>query len=127
MHVARRRPAVGAAADCAVAEGLAHARKLGGHRGERFIPGYFVEALVAGAFFSLTPAVADGGPRDAQRRVHHRRDRLEHVRGRGIARERLAADHAVILDQRREGAPMGKLREACEGHRGADSMDQDAR
>jgi len=75
-----------------------------------------MEAVGAGALLSFAPAVADGGPRDAQRRVHHGRDGLEHLRRRGIARKRLAADHAAVLDQCREGAPMGKLREACDGH-----------
>ena len=101
-----------------MAESLAHARKLGGDGGERFVPGYLVEAVGAGAFLSLTPAVANGGPRDAQRRVHHLGDDVEHIRRRGVARKRLATDHATVLDQRREGAPMSELGEACDGHGG---------
>src|SRR5262249_57996637 len=77
VHAACRRPAIGAAEDRAMAESLAHARKLGGDGGERFVPGYLVEAVGAGAFLSLTPAVANGGPRDAQRRGHPLGDGVE--------------------------------------------------
>src|SRR5262249_28686432 len=98
VHAACRRPAIGAAEDRGMAESLAHARKLGGDGGERFVPGYLAEAIGAGAFLSLTPAVANGGPRDAPRRVHHAGDGVEHIRRRGVARKRLTADHAAVLD-----------------------------
>src|SRR5262249_27171751 len=68
VDAARRRPAIGAAEDRGMAERLAHARKLGGDGGERLVPGYLVEAIGAGAFLSLAPAVANGGPPPAQRR-----------------------------------------------------------
>ena len=116
VDAAGRRPSIGAAEDRGMAERLAHARKFRGDRVQRLVPGHFVEALGAGALLALAPSLADGRPRDAQRRVHHLRDGLEHVRGRGIARKRLAADHAPVLDQRGEGAPMGQRREARDGH-----------
>ena len=116
MHASGRRPSIGAAEDRVVAERLAHARKLRGDRIQRLVPGHFVEAVGAGARLALTPAFADRRPCDPQRRVHHRGNGLEHARGRGIARKRLAADDAAVLDQRGEGAPMGQGREACDGH-----------
>src|SRR5262249_25572502 len=73
-------------------------------------------------FLSLTPAVANGGPRDAQRRGHHLGGGVEHIRRRGGARKRLTADHAAGLDPRREGAPMSELGGACDGHGGLASM-----
>ena len=116
MDAACRRPSIGAAEDRVVAERLAHACKLRGDRIQRLVPGHFVEAFGAGARLALTPAFADRRPCDPQRRVHHRGNGLEHARGRGIARKRLAADDAAVLDQRGEGAPMGQGREARDGH-----------
>src|SRR5262249_52613842 len=47
---------------------------------------------------------------------HHRRDGVEHVGRRGVARKRLATDHTAVLDQRGIGAPMGERGEAGDGH-----------
>src|SRR5262249_43861190 len=122
VHAACRRPAIGAAEDRGMAESLANARKLGGDGGERFVPGYLAEAIGAGAFLSLAPAVANGGPRDAQRGGPPPREGGEPIRRRRGTRERPAADHAAVLDQRREGAPMSELGEACDGHGGLASI-----
>src|SRR5262245_39024089 len=122
MHAPRRRPAVGAAEDRAVAEVSAHARKLVRHGGERLVPGHLVKGVGAGARLALAPAVADRWPCDAQRGMHHLRDRVEHVGRRGVARERLAADHAAVLDQRGIGAPMGERGEAGDGHGSSGSL-----
>src|SRR5262249_57427890 len=105
VHAACRRPAIGAAEDRAMAESLAHARKLGGDGGERFVPGYLVEAVGAGAFLSLTPAVANGGPRDAQPRGHHLRGGVEHIRLRRVARTPLATHPPTRLLPLRPRAP----------------------
>ena len=75
-----------------------------------------MEALGAGARLALPPALADRRPRDAQRRMHHRGNGVEHIGGRGIARKRLAADHTAVLDQGRVGAPMGERGETGDGH-----------
>jgi hypothetical protein len=116
VHPPRRRPAVGAAEDRGIAERRAHPRKLVRHGGERLVPGHLVEGVGAGARFALAPAVANGRPRDAQGRVHHLRDGVEHVGRRGIACKRLAADHAAVLDQRGIGAPMGERGKTGDGH-----------
>src|SRR6516162_2771550 len=77
MDAPRGRPAVGAAEDRRVAELRAHALNLLGHCRECFLPGHFAIAVVTGALLALAPALTYGGPRDAQRRMHHRRNSLQ--------------------------------------------------
>ena len=70
----------------------AHARELLGDCRERLLPGHFAIAVVAGALLAFAPAFANGGARDAQRRMHHRaewpracwkaRDRVQTARSR---------------------------------------------
>src|SRR5262249_36814791 len=116
MNAAGGRPAIGAAHDRPVAKFFAHTRNLPGNKAQCLVPGNFLEAVSTGAFRALAPPLANRGPRNAQRRMHHRWNRLDHVGRRRIARKRLATDYASILDQRREGAPVGKRRETCDAH-----------
>ena len=83
---------------------------------QSLVPRHFVEAVAAGALLALAPAVANCRPGDAQRRVHHCRDGVEHARRTGIACKRFAADHPAVLDQGGEGAPMGERGKAGQGH-----------
>ena len=125
MQPPRRGPAVRAAEDSFSAAFGAHAREFAGDEIERPLPGDFDEGLdaalrarviAAAAAALFQPAFAHGRLLDAHRRIHHLGHRGEHRRGVRIARERLAAHEAAVLDHGGERAPVSERRKALRGH-----------
>ena len=113
MQPAGRGPAVRAAEDPARAVLLPHARELVRDQAQRGVPADFDERLAAAqravaAVAVAQPAGADRRARDAEIRMHHRRNRREHRRRRGVEGERLAPHNAPVFDHGGERAPMGK-------------------
>ncbi len=79
VHAPRRRPAVAAAQDRRMAIRLAHPRDLARDGVERLVPVHLAERVGPGARLALAPSLTDGRPRDAQRRMHHLRHRVDEV------------------------------------------------